>query len=76
MPMGPTYKPFRMASGRVKAEQIRATGAKLVIAPCHNCYDQIRDLGEAYDLDIKVKSIKEIIVERLVIPDKFKVSAA
>ncbi len=73
MPMGPTYKPFRMASGRVKAEQIKATGAKIVIAPCHNCYDQIRDLGEEYELDIKVRSLKEMIVERLVVPDKFKI---
>ncbi len=73
MPMGPTYKPFRMASGRVKAEQIKATGAKIVIAPCHNCYDQIRDLGEEYELDIKVRSLKEMIVERLLVPDKFKI---
>ena len=27
--------------GRVKAKQIQDTGAKLVIAPCHNCRDQI-----------------------------------
>ena len=29
MPMGPDYKPFRMASGKPKAEQIKATGAKI-----------------------------------------------
>ena len=56
----------------LKAEQIRKTGAQYLIAPCHNCYDQISDLSEAYDLGIKVISFKEAIVELMVIPDKFK----
>jgi len=75
MPMGPKYKPVRMASGRVKADQIRATGAKIVIAPCHNCFDQINDLGEEYDLGIKVLSLKEIIVEAMIVPDHMKPEA-
>lgn len=72
LPMGPEHKPTRMANGRLKAEQIRATGAKVVIAPCHNCFDQVRDLGEEYDLGIHVTSFKELIVEMMVVPDKFK----
>lgn len=75
LPMGPEHKPTRMANGRLKAEQIRATGAKVVIAPCHNCFDQVRDLGEEYDLGIHVVSFKELIVEMMVVPDKFKVPA-
>jgi len=69
MPMGPNYKPVRMASGRVKAEQIRATGAKIVITPCHNCFDQVNDLSEEYDLGVKAVALKEIIVESMIIPD-------
>jgi len=72
MPMGPSYKPFRMASGRVKADQIRETGAKIVIAPCHNCFDQIRDLNETYELGVKVLSFKEILLRMVVVPDRFK----
>lgn len=72
MPMGSDYKPQRMASGRIKAEQIRATGAKIVIAPCHNCFDQVKDLNEEYGLDVKVVSFKEIICKLMIIPDKFK----
>jgi hypothetical protein len=64
-----------MASGRVKAEQIRDTQAKIVIAPCHNCFDQINDLGEEYDLGIKVLSLKEIIVETMIVPDHMKLQA-
>jgi Fe-S oxidoreductase len=72
MPMGPRFKPPRMLSGRVKAEQIRATGAKIVIAPCHNCFDQIRDLSEEHELGVKVLSLKEIVCETMMVPEKFK----
>jgi len=61
-----------MASGKVKAEQIKETGARIVIAPCHNCFDQIRDLNAEYNLDIKVKSLKELISEMMIIPDHMK----
>ena len=70
--MGPDFKPGRMKAGRIKAEQIRKTGAKIVIAPCHNCFDQIQDLGEKYELDIKVFSFKELLLETMIIPEKFK----
>jgi len=73
MPMGPNYKPVRMASGRVKAEQIRATSAKIVIAPCHNCFDQINDLSEEYDLGVTALSLKEIIVESLIVPERMQI---
>jgi Fe-S oxidoreductase len=72
IPMGPEFKHRRMASGRVKAEQIKATGAKIVITPCHNCFDQVRDLNQEYKLGVKVLSFKEIITEIMVIPDKFQ----
>jgi Fe-S oxidoreductase len=74
MPMGPAYKPARMAAGRVKAEQIRATGAKIVIAPCHNCFDQINDLSEEYDLGVKAVALKEILVESIIIPDHMQLA--
>ena len=71
--MGPDYKAIRMANGRLKAEQIRATGAEVVIAPCHNCFDQVTDLGEEYELGIHVTSFKELILEMMILPDKFKI---
>ncbi len=72
MPMGPAFRPYRMASGRVKADQIKATGAEVVIAPCHNCFDQINDLREHYKLDYKVLSFKEVLLELMEIPDALK----
>jgi Fe-S oxidoreductase len=71
VPMGPPFKKRRLQSGRVKAEQIRATGAKIVVTPCHNCYDQIRDLSKEYDLGVRVLSFKEILTEMMIIPDEF-----
>ncbi len=38
----------RRAYGKIKFDQITATGAAYVIAPCHNCHGQIEDIGEHY----------------------------
>jgi Fe-S oxidoreductase len=35
------YDEERLAYGKVKVDQIRDTGAEIVVAPCHNCRDQI-----------------------------------
>ena len=41
------YDAERLAYGKMKADQIKDTGAEIVIAPCHNCRDQImKGLGE------------------------------
>ncbi|MCK8602144.1 (Fe-S)-binding protein [Desulfoferrobacter suflitae] len=72
IPMGPEFKKRRMLSGRVKAEQIRNTGAKIVITPCHNCFDQVNDLNKEYDLNVRVLSFKEIITEIMIVPEKFQ----
>jgi len=70
IPMGAEMRKHRLKSGGVKAEQIRATGAKIVFVPCHNCIDQIRDLSKEYDLGIKAVHFKEIIAENMEIPEE------
>ena len=67
--MGPEMRPYRVKCGKVKAEQIRATGARLVFVPCHNCIDAIRDLNKEYDLGIKAVHFKEVIAHNMVIPE-------
>jgi len=42
------YRDARLAYGRIKHEQIMATGAPYVVTPCHNCHAQIHELGEHY----------------------------
>lgn len=45
------YTEERLSYGQKKAEQIKDTGAELVIAPCHNCRDQImKDLSKKFDM--------------------------
>ena len=36
----------RRAYGKLKADQILATGAAYAIPPCHNCHAQIHDLSD------------------------------
>jgi Fe-S oxidoreductase len=57
----------RIEAGRIKADQIRATGAKVVATPCHNCIDQIMELNKHYNLMIEIRTICEIVADALVI---------
>jgi Fe-S oxidoreductase len=62
------YAKRRLSAGRVKAEQIRATDAEVVVAPCHNCIDQLNELNKEYGLGVQVKTICELVAEALVWP--------
>lgn len=55
-----------------KRDQILKTGAKLVLAPCHNCWDAIRDLEEEYSIGIRWSFLKPVIIKMLDIPDHLK----
>ena len=59
------YKDRRIKSGRVKAEQIRASGAKVVVAPCHNCIDQLMELNKEYQLNVQIKTVAEMVADAL-----------
>jgi Fe-S oxidoreductase len=64
------YTPRRLKSARVKADQLRATGAKVVVTSCHNCVDGLSDLIKHYKLDMKVLQLVNLVAEALVIPAK------
>ncbi|HOV87140.1 MAG TPA: helix-turn-helix domain-containing protein [Syntrophobacteraceae bacterium] len=62
------FKEERVFHGRFKARQIENTKAKLVIASCHNCRDQImKSLRKEYNLDIQVKYLWELVADSLVL---------
>ncbi len=61
------YNERRIKIGEIKAEQIRKSGAKVVATPCHNCVDQLSQLNQVYKLNIKIKTIAEIVADALVI---------
>jgi len=62
------YADRRLRAGRLKADQIRATGAQTVVAPCHNCIDQLMELNREYKLGVEVKTVMEVVAESLVPP--------
>jgi Fe-S oxidoreductase len=65
------YSEERVFYGRVKARQITESGAELIVAPCHNCRDQImKSLNKEYDLDIEVKYLWELVADSLIIPKR------
>jgi Fe-S oxidoreductase len=61
------YGKIRIEMGKIKAEQIRRSGAKIVATGCFNCMTQIRDLNKAYDLGIEIKSIVELVSASLIL---------
>jgi Fe-S oxidoreductase len=69
---GPPYKKKRVESNRVKAEQLfaaKARGAKVLIAPCHNCHSGLEDINHAYGLGLEIKFIQDIMYEVMEKPE-------
>jgi len=62
------YAPRRLQSAQIKADQLKATGAKIVITSCHNCVDGLFDLIRHYKLDMQVKQLVDLVANALVIP--------
>ena len=63
---GPPYKNTRIEGNRVKAEQLfaaKSEGAKVLIAPCHNCHSGLEDINQHYGLGYEIKFISDILYE-------------
>jgi len=60
---GPPFKTKRMVSNKIKADQLAATGAKILIAPCHNCHSGLEDIVHHYNLNMDVKFLSDILYE-------------
>ena len=61
------YNERRLKVGKIKADQIAATGAQVVITPCHNCVDQLNQLNHEYKLNVEIKSLAEVVADALVL---------
>ena len=66
------YRPQRNKALITKRDQIMQTGASLVIAPCHNCWDAIRDLEEEYEIGIRWSFLKPLLIDMVVVPEHMK----
>ncbi len=60
---------FRMSiAGKIKAEQLRQTGAEICIAPCANCKKQLKELVEYYEIPCRVMGLHDLILKAIHIP--------
>ncbi len=66
------YRQQRNVGLKVKRDQILATGCKLVVSPCHNCWDAIRDLEEVFKIGIRWSFLKPLLIEMLDVPEHLK----
>jgi len=66
---GPPFKNVRVAGSKVKAEQLKATGVKTIVAPCHNCHGGLEDTVHSYKLGMEIKFLGDIIYECMEKPE-------
>ena len=66
------YRKQRNVALKTKRDQILATGCKLVIAPCHNCWDAIRDLEEEFEIGIRWSFLKPLLIHMVEVPEHMK----
>jgi Fe-S oxidoreductase len=57
---------FRMKSARVKADQVRATGAPILATACENCHTQLGNLNEHYRMGVDVRFLSSMVADALV----------
>jgi Fe-S oxidoreductase len=60
----------RLAAGKVKADQISATGAEIVATSCHNCLDQLDEIKRHYKLKVKIQNLSELVADAIIWPRK------
>ena len=63
------YNERRMRTAAIKAEQIRETGAKIVVSPCHNCVDQLTQINFTFKLNIQVKTMAELVADAIILQE-------
>ena len=69
------YTPRRLKSGIVKANQLRETGAEVVVTSCHNCVDGLTDVIRHYELNMEVTQLVNLVANALIIDEKVSVAA-
>lgn len=57
---------FRMKSSKVKFDQVKATGAKILATACENCHTQLSDLNNHYKMGVEVKFLSSMVADALV----------
>jgi len=62
-------RPYRTGvTGKKKAEQLAATGARLIIAPCANCKKQLREVIEDHELEMEIVGLHDLLYKAMIVP--------
>lgn len=62
------YNDERILYGRRKMDQIRSSGAGMVVLPCHSCHGQINAIKETYGMkDLVVKYLWEVVADCMIV---------
>lgn len=64
--LGGTFLDYRMKAGEMKVQQIRATGAQYVAAPCSNCKRQLIQLMEHRKTGVAVGGVMDLFAKAVV----------
>jgi Fe-S oxidoreductase/ActR/RegA family two-component response regulator len=67
------YTPLRLKAAKVKADQLKATEAKIVVTTCHNCVDALTDLIRHYKLGMQVAQLVNLVSNAVVLEEKIVV---
>ncbi len=57
---------FRMKSSRVKADQVKESGAGILVTACENCHTQLSDLNKHYQMGVEVLFLSSMVADALV----------
>lgn len=57
---------FRMKSARVKADQVKETGAAILSTACENCHTQLDNLNDHYKLGCEVRFLSSMVADALI----------
>jgi Fe-S oxidoreductase len=57
---------FRMKSAKVKAEQVKGTGATILATACENCHTQLSNLNDHYKMGVQVEFLSSLVADALV----------
>ena len=56
---------FRMQSARVKADQVKGTGAGILATACENCHTQLSNLNDHYKMGVDVRFLSSMVADAL-----------
>ena len=57
---------FRMKSAKVKVDQIKESGAAILVTACENCHTQLSNLNDHYKMGLNVQFLSSMVADTLI----------